>query len=95
MTKKKSTKNISVEEFDRKFDNGEDISEYLDWDKAVFRVNLDIPLWAVEELDAESSRRGITRQSLMKTWLIDQIDAMKKERLASADLAKAAGHRRK
>ncbi|MEY4630053.1 MAG: hypothetical protein RIQ81_173 [Pseudomonadota bacterium] len=40
------------------------------------RVNVDIPVWAITELDREASRRGITRQSLIKTWLIDRIDAI-------------------
>ena len=45
-----------------------------EWTK---RVNVDIPVWAIKELDRESDRRGITRQALIKTWLIDKIDAMK------------------
>lgn len=45
-----------------------------EWTK---RVNLDIPAWAIKELDREATRRGITRQALMKTWLIDKIDALK------------------
>ncbi|MCB0404176.1 MAG: hypothetical protein KDD51_05275 [Bdellovibrionales bacterium] len=45
-----------------------------EWTK---RVNVDIPVWAIRELDRESERRGITRQALIKTWLIDRIDALK------------------
>lgn len=45
-----------------------------EWTK---RVNVDIPVWAIKELDKESDRRGITRQALIKTWLIDKIDALK------------------
>lgn len=41
------------------------------------RVNVDIPIWAIKELDKEASRRGITRQALIKTWLIDRIDNLK------------------
>ncbi len=41
------------------------------------RVNVDIPVWAIKELDREADRRGITRQSLIKTWLIDRIDSLK------------------
>jgi len=44
-----------------------------EWTK---RVNVDIPAWAINELDKESSRRGITRQALIKTWLIDKIDSL-------------------
>lgn len=45
-----------------------------EWTK---RVNVDIPVWAIKELDRESDRRGITRQALIKTWLIDRLDALK------------------
>jgi hypothetical protein len=38
------------------------------------RVNVDIPVWAIKELDREAVRRGITRQSLIKTWLVDCLD---------------------
>ena len=69
------TKTISAEEFDRKFDAGEDISEYLDFDNAIRpnkpqRLTLDLPGWTVSALDKEAGRIGITRQSLIKT-LID------------------------
>ena len=32
--KKKEPAKISVEEFDRRFDDGEDISEFIDWESA-------------------------------------------------------------
>lgn len=82
MQKKKNIKAISAEELDRKFDAGEDISDYIDESSATFRVNIDIPLWAVRGLDAEATRRGITRQSLIKTWLIDRLDEMAKVKAA-------------
>ena len=66
-------KSITAEEFDRKFDDGEDISEYVDWSSArrinketAKRVNVDFPVWMVEKLDVEASRLGVTRQSLIK-----------------------------
>lgn len=82
MQKKKSIKAISAEKLDRKFDAGEDISDYIDEANATFRVNIDIPLWAVRGLDVEATRRGITRQSLIKTWLIDRLDDMAKVKAA-------------
>ena len=36
---KQAPKAISAEEFDRAFDDGEDISAYVDWDKAA-HINL-------------------------------------------------------
>ena len=75
-----SVKTISAEEFDRKFDDGEDISEYLDWSKAtrpgraIKRVNVDFPDAMVRRLDKEAARRGVTRQALIKMWLADRLD---------------------
>ncbi|MEW6055360.1 MAG: CopG family transcriptional regulator [Bdellovibrionota bacterium] len=40
------------------------------------RVVLDIPIWALKKIDKESNRRAIARQDLIKTWLIDRIDAV-------------------
>ena len=82
--KKKST-TITAEEFDRKFDDGEDITPYLDMSSAkmrlhidlpTVRVNVDFPDWVVKALDSEAGRRGIARQALIKTWLIDKLDGL-------------------
>jgi len=81
MEKKKPT--ITAEEFDRRFDEGEDISPYLDFDKAIRpgleqrRVNLDLPNWMIDSLDIEARRVGVTRQSIMKMWLSERIKAEK------------------
>jgi CopG antitoxin of type II toxin-antitoxin system len=70
---------ITAEEFDRKFDAGEDISQYLDWESArrpgleSKRINIDLPNDFLAALDKEADRRGITRQSLIKVWLYDQL----------------------
>ena len=70
-------KNISADEFDKKFSAGEDMTAHVDWSKAIKRVSLDLPVWAIKELDKEAERRGITRQSLIKTWIVDRLDAAK------------------
>jgi len=73
-------KGIRAEEFDRKFDEGEDISEYLDWDKAqvveaeIQRVNVDLPVPFLKQLDEQAALRGIARQALIKTWLYDRLN---------------------
>jgi hypothetical protein len=74
---------LTAEEFDKKFESGEDMSEHVDWSRAVKRLSLDLPVWAVKELDKEADRRGITRQSLIKTWIVDRIDAAKSAKDAS------------
>ena len=53
------------------------MSEQVDWDKAIKKINLDLPRWAVRDLDREADRRGITRQSLIKGWVIDRLDALR------------------
>jgi hypothetical protein len=75
-----TVKTISTEEFDRLFDEGEDITPYLDMSSArrpgqeAKRVNVDFPQWMVARLDAEARRRGVTRQALIKMWLADRLD---------------------
>ncbi len=79
MAKKKDT--ISAEELDRRFDDGEDISSYLDWRSArrpgleQRRVNVDLPIWMIDSLDGEAKRIGVTRQSIVKVWLAERIKA--------------------
>ena len=74
---------ISAEELDRLFDEGSDeIDQYLDWDSAhrpglkARRVNVDFPQWMIAGLDREAKRRGVTRQSLIKMWISDRLDAV-------------------
>ncbi len=74
-------KSISAAEFDRLFDEGGDISPYVDWSKGrrpnleIKRVNVDLPRWMITALDGEAERLGITRQSVIKTWIGEMIDA--------------------
>lgn len=80
--KKKKPKMISAEEFDRKFDAGEDISEYVDWNSgrmvppAIQRVSIDVPVPMVQALDKEASRIGVTRTALIKMWLAQNLDKL-------------------
>lgn len=74
-------KKISVEEFDRLFDEGsDDIDQYIDWNSfrrpglEAKRVNVDFPQWMVMKLDREAKRLGISRQALIKTWVADRLD---------------------
>lgn len=76
--KKENKVSISAEEFDAKFDAGEDMADYVDWSQSVKRINLDVPLWALKAMDKEANRRGIARQALIKTWLIDKLDSLEK-----------------
>lgn len=42
------------------------------------RVNLDLPPWLLKAIDEEANRRGIARQALIKHWLTDRVDELKK-----------------
>ena len=74
-------KKITAEELDKKFDDGEDISEYMDLstirrpNKKLKRVNIDFPEWVVASLDREATRLGISRQSLVKMWIAEKIES--------------------
>ncbi len=74
-------KTINVEEFDRKFDDGESILDYLDLATArrakvpAQRVNVDFPPPMLTKLDAHARKRGVTRQALIKMWLADRLEA--------------------
>ena len=75
----KTIEPITAEELDKKFDNGEDVSAYIDWSKArrpnqePRRVNVDFPAWVVEGLDKEARHLGVTRQSLIKMWIAERL----------------------
>ena len=75
----KALEPITAQELDEKFDNGEDISAYVDWSKArrpnleARRVNVDFPAWVVEGLDREARHLGVTRQSVIKMWIAERL----------------------
>lgn len=72
-------KSMKAEDFDRKFDEGEDVSEFLDFSKTERpgqkqkRVNVDFPNWMIQSLDKEARRLGVTRQSIIKVWIAERL----------------------
>ena len=72
---------MKTEQFDKKFDSGGDISKYLEFSKATRpgreqkRVNVDFPVWMIQSLDKEASRLGVPRQSVIKAWIAERLDA--------------------
>ena len=71
---------LTVAEFDKKFDAGEDISAHLDLATAkvcepeMQKVNVDFPAWVVSGLDREAARLGIARQALIKVWIAERLE---------------------
>ena len=73
---------MKTKEFDKKFENGEDVAKYLDISQAIRpgqqqkRVNVDFPEWMVHSLDKEAKRLGVTRQSIIKIWIAERLNAV-------------------
>ncbi len=71
---------MKAREFDKRFDEGEDVSKYLDMTKArrpgqeQKRVNVDFPLWMVRLLDKEAKRLGVPRQAIIKVWVAERLE---------------------
>jgi alpha/beta superfamily hydrolase len=70
---------MKAAEFDRAFDEGEDIERHIDWGRAhrpnvaTRRVNVDFPAWVVDGLDRQAQRLGVTRQALIKLWIAERL----------------------
>jgi hypothetical protein len=70
---------MKAKDLDKKFDTGEDITEFLDLSKArrpgqeQKRVNVDFPVWMIHSLDKEARRLGVPRQSLIKIWIAERL----------------------
>jgi len=69
-----------ADDFDKKFDAGEDITGHLDLEKSrrpereQKRVNVDFPVWMIQALDREARRLGVPRQSIIKLWIADRLE---------------------
>ena len=80
---KKSRHKISAKEFDEKFDQGEeDIIEHSDTEnaqvhRATQRVNIDIPVNILKQIDEEAQRIGVARTALIKVWLSEKLEIVK------------------
>ncbi len=46
------------------------------------KVNLDLPEWLLRELDKEAARAGVSRQPLIKIWLIQKLEEERRKRTA-------------
>jgi hypothetical protein len=74
---------MKASEFEKKFDNNENILEHIDVTQArkpaldSKRVNVDFPAWMVDALDREAKRLGVPRQSIIKIWLAERLEQVK------------------
>ena len=86
MAKKKIAK--STEEFDRRFDEGDDIHDLIDMSKARIirhgkkvRITLDMAEELVNEIDRIRESIGVDRGALLKIWLHERV---KQEKVTTA-----------
>ncbi len=75
---------MKAKDLDKKFDSGEDITEFLDISNAKKpgqdqkRVNVDFPVWMIHSLDKEAKRLGVPRQSIIKIWIAERLKEVSK-----------------
>ena len=72
---------MKAKDFDKKFDeNKTDIIDDLDLSTLKRpnlqqkRVNVDFPVWVIDSLDKEAGRVGVSRQSIIKLWLVEKLE---------------------
>ena len=51
---------MKAKDFDKKFEEGQDICKYL--------------LWILHSLDKEAKRLGVLRQSIIKVWVAERLE---------------------
>ena len=72
---------MKAKDFEQRFDEGVVLTASLDLSKArrvlqaQKRVNVDFPTWMIDSLDREASKLGVTRQSVIKIWLAERLEA--------------------
>jgi hypothetical protein len=71
---------MKARDFDKAFDSGEDVMQFLDLANARRpeqehkRVNVDFPVWMINSLDKEAKRLGVPRQSLIKVLIARHLE---------------------
>jgi hypothetical protein len=86
MSKNKLVK--SAKEFDRRFDEGEDIHDLIDVSRAKIirhgkkvRITLDVAEELVRDIDRIRDSIGVDRSALIKIWLHERVQ---KEKIAAS-----------
>jgi hypothetical protein len=70
---------MKAEELDQLFDEGEDITPYLELStlqRPAYQqkeVNVSFPEWMIHSLDREAQKTGVTRQAIIKIWIAERL----------------------
>ncbi|MDQ6988764.1 MAG: CopG family transcriptional regulator [Mariprofundaceae bacterium] len=90
---------MKAKDFDKKFnENTQDIIDDLDLstikrpNQKQRRVNVDFPSWVIDSLDREARRVGVTRQSIIKLWLVERLEGNLANKSIERDFASLAPH---
>lgn len=72
-------KRVSAKAFDEAFDQGKDVSPYLDLRTAkvrqpTHRINVDFPKGLLDRVDREAAKVGVPRTSLIKIWIAERLE---------------------
>lgn len=88
ITSKDGKKQVTAEQLDEMFDNGEDVSEFFDMEHpryvpgdpdGVFtvtltkKISLELPMDMVDKIDLQASRSGSTRQGMLRQWIWERL----------------------
>ncbi len=76
---KKLKSKITSKEFDKDFNNGKDMGDFLDIKKAktnkkIQRINIDFPISFLKKIDKEAQQIGVARTALIKMWLAERLE---------------------
>lgn len=77
-------KSAKAVELDRIFEEGEEsILDYADMStlrkpnqEKQRSLSIQLPEWLIDALDREARRMGISRQAVMKVWLVERADLL-------------------
>lgn len=71
---------MKANQLDKLFDdNQKDVLDHFDVSKATRpnlakeRVNVDFPVWMIDDLDKAAATMGVTRQAVIKIWLAERL----------------------
>lgn len=78
-------KTAKASELDRIVDEGEEsILDYADLStlrkpnqEQQRSLSIQLPEWLIETLDREANRVGVSRQAILKIWLVERADRMR------------------
>jgi predicted DNA binding CopG/RHH family protein len=70
---------MKAEEFDAKFDSGQDMTEFLDFSTArrpnrePKTIELTLPAWLINQLETEANKQGISAQTFLENYLTQHL----------------------